>query len=152
MSSDLRFTQAQRRDLLRMSGAALVSTIFFAVPMFVSRPDSAHIQDTPPSLSNEAARAGTQPAAPRDTQVSVVVSEAVAQVTVPALEGSLVAAPRPARLTRYPRRIEASPRPDQRADAERSSSPPLARRLGRLIAGTGRYEVRPFPTVSSPGS
>jgi hypothetical protein len=152
MSSDLRFTQAQRWDLLRMSGAALVSTIFFAVPMFVSRPDSAHLQEKPTSVADKSARAGTQPAAPRDTEVSVVVSEAVAQVTVPAFEGSPIAAPRPARVTRHPRRIEAPPRVDQRADAERTSTTPLARRLGRLIAGTGRYEVRPFPTVTSPGS
>ena len=77
MSSDLRFTQAQRWDLLRMSGAALVSTIFFAVPMFVSRPDSAHLQEKPTSVSDKSARAGTQPAAPRDTEVSVVVSVGV---------------------------------------------------------------------------
>jgi hypothetical protein len=152
MSSDLRFTQAQRWDLLRMSGAALVSTIFFAVPMFISRPDSPRLPDTPASLSSAAPDTATQPVAPRNNEVSVVVSEAIAQVSVPALEGLPVTAPRPVRITRYPRRIDATPRADQRADAERSTGAPLARRLGRLIAGTGRYEVRPFPTVSSPGS
>lgn len=153
MASDMRLTQAQKRDLLRMSGAAVVSTIFFGVPMFVGRPDASRVQ-VPPALvhSLPAPTAAPQVAVERpDTSVAVVFSEAVAQVSTPRLESARTPPVRQARQPRATRRnapdVEASVRPE-----EAQGGTPLARRLGRLLAGSGRYEVRPFPTVGNSGS
>jgi hypothetical protein len=154
MPSSVRFTQAQKRDLLRMSGAALVSTIFFAVPMFIGRPDATAIRVQPAPQSRDTLTAAVQPDdAP--AAVSVVVSETVAQVTVPELQNPASSTARPVRAARFTRRAGAPPPPaNQRAQVAPApaTATPLARRLGRLIAGTGRYEVRPFPTIGSPGS
>lgn len=153
MPSNMRFTQAQKRDLLRMSGAAVVSTIFFGVPMFVGRPDAARVES----------RAGHEQQAPVavpesqplaiEPSVVVVVSDAVAETTTPMLVAPASATPRP-RAARGRQTLAASPvNPErQRQDAASSSIKPLAKRLGRLLAGSGRYEVKPFPTVSTSGS
>jgi hypothetical protein len=150
MASDMRFTQAQKRDLLRMSGAALVSTIFFSVPMFVGRPDGARLpaisepaQPTPAAAASAAAPYASASAAP---EVAVVFSDAVAQVTIPQLQ--TLTAPR----TRTVRQNAMAAKVGPRAQTASAAGKPFARRLGRLIAGTGRYEVRPFPTVGTSGS
>lgn len=153
MASDMRFTQAQKRDLLRMSGAAVVSTIFFGVPMFIARPDVARVD----AVSGYARQVQAAPAAaepllrqadPRD--VSIVVSDAFAQATVPELERIAPTVGR--RAVRTTRQSAAAIRVRPRAQVASASGQPLARRLGRLLAGTGRYEVRPFPTVGTSGS
>src|SRR5690349_15110285 len=41
MSSEVRFTRAQRWDLVRISAAAVASTVFFTVPMFLVAPHPA---------------------------------------------------------------------------------------------------------------
>jgi hypothetical protein len=153
MPGSVRFTQAQKRDLLRMSGAALVSTIFFAVPMFIGRPDARPVRVQPAAESPDPRTAAVQPAAaPIDPAVSVVFTEAVAQVTVPELQDVRGSATRPVRIARFTRRLAAPAPATKRAQAVPDAATPLARRIGRLIAGSGRYEVRPFPTVGSPGS
>jgi hypothetical protein len=155
MPSSVRFTQAQKRDLLRMSGAALVSTIFFAVPMFIGRPDATAGRVQPAAESRDTRADAVQPAAPpRDGGVSVVIAETVAQVTLPSLQDPSAPTARPVRAARYIKPIN-PPAPAKRAEAVPTAggpAAPLARRIGRLIAGSGRYEVRPFPTVGSPGS
>ena len=131
MPNDVRFTQAQKWDLLRMSGAAVVSTVFFGVPMFISRP-----QIIPDAVRSDARPAATRPAG----EVSVVVSEIVAPVTTPAWGA------RPARVVRQmPSRRHVAGVPASRRPVVSASGTALARRLGRLLAGSGRYEVRPFP-------
>jgi hypothetical protein len=153
MESDMRLTQAQKRDLLRMSGAAVVSTIFFGVPMFVGRPDASRVQ-VPPALVQLSPAPAVTPdigVERRDTDVAVVFSEAVAQVSTPKLGGARTPLVRPARQPRASRRNP----PALAAAAEPGASQggtPLARRLGRLLAGSGRYQVRPFPTVGTSGS
>lgn len=157
MRSDMRFTQAQKRDLLRMSGAAVVSTIFFGVPMFLGRPDAARVGMPPAQI--ESAQVQPAPAEPakalpaaelQDSQVAVVFSEAVAQVTVPTLARSSTAFAQPARATRSARPNATAVTASQRAHVAPSTGKTLSR-LGRLLAGTGRYEVRPFPTVGTSG-
>jgi hypothetical protein len=132
MPSDVRLTHAQKWELLRMSGAAVVSTVFFGIPMFMARPEL-----VPP---------GARPADTRPTaDVSVLVSETVAPVTTPALE----ALPSRTGLHVPARRRVAHATLQSRAQRQLASVPgkPLARRLGRLLAGSGRYEVRPFPSL-----
>ena len=136
MPSDVRFTQAQKWDLLRMSGAAVVSTVFFGIPMFIARPEV-----VPAVARSEARAADTRPAA----DVSVLVSQTVAPVTTPALD----ALPPGVGLHVSSRRRVASAalQSRQRRHLASASDRPLARRLGRLLAGSGRYEVRPFPSL-----
>jgi hypothetical protein len=153
MASDMRLTQAQKRDLLRMSGAALVSTIFFSIPMFVGRPDGARLQARGEQAQPIAVAAGsavtTDAAASAAPEVAVVFSDAVARVTIPQLQAlSAPAAPRTRSVRQNAMAVKLRPRPQ----AASAAGKPLARRLGRLIAGTGRYEVRPFPTVGTSGS
>jgi hypothetical protein len=152
MASDMRLTQEQKRDLLRMSGAALVSTIFFSVPMFVGRPDGARVQASAEQAQPIAAAgsaAATDAAASVTPEVAVVFSDAVAEVTIPQLQAlSAPAAPRTRSVRQTAMAVKLRPRPQ----AASAAGKPLARRLGRLIAGTGRYEVRPFPTVGTSGS
>ena len=153
MASDMRLTQAQKRDLLRMSGAALVSTIFFSVPMFVGRPDGAQRQasaeQAQPIAAAVSAAAPDASASVTPEQVAVVFSDAVAQVTIPQLQAlSAPTAPRTRTVRQNAMAVKLRPRPQ----AASTAGKPLARRLGRLIAGTGRYEVRPFPTVGTSGS
>ena|SRR6266508_3280142 len=136
MQSDVRFTQAQKWDVLRMSGAAVVSTVFFAIPMFVARPEL-----IPAVARSEARPTDTRPAA----EVSVLVSETVAPVATPAWDTL------PARVALHvPSRRSVASDPlhsrDRRPLAS-GSGRPLGRRLGRLLAGSGRYEVRPFPSL-----
>jgi hypothetical protein len=152
MPSDMRFTQAQKRDLLRMSGAAVVSTIFFGVPMFIGRPDATRVQ-TVASQDQQApvTVAPSQPLTVAPTVV-VVVSDAVAQTTTPMLEALPAAAPRVPATPPRRHTLVATGSERQRPDGTASSVEPLAKRIGRLLAGTGRYEVKPFPTVSTSGS
>ena len=135
MPSDVRFTQAQKWDLLRMSGAAVVSTVFFGVPMFIARP-----QIIPEIVQSEARPVGTRPA----DEVSVVVSQTVAPVTTPGWEARPAGVVRQMPSRRHVAGVTVSSRP--RRPAASASGTALAR-LGRLLAGSGRHEVRPFPSL-----
>ena len=139
MQSDLRLSQAQKWDLLRMSGAAVVSTVFFGIPIFMARPEL-----VPAVARSEARPVDTPPPA----DVSVLVSEIVAPVTTPAWEGL------PARISpRAPSRRHVASTTLQSRDRRplvSAQGRPLARRLGRLLAGNGRYEIRPFPSLEYP--
>lgn len=150
MPSDMRFTQAQKRDLLRMSGAAVVSTIFFGVPMFVGRPDAVRVQ-TGAGHEQQAPVTADLPLA-TEPAVVVVIADAVAQTTTPMLETPPPAAPRTRTTTPLRQMLAVANAERQRPPVASSSVKPLAKRLGRLLAGTGRYEVKPFPTVSTSGS
>ena len=150
MPTEMRFTQAQKRDLLRMSGAALVSTIFFGVPMFVGRPDGTRVQTVAGHEQPAPMSAAAQPLSPVP-EVVVVVSDAVAQATTPMLETPPVATRLPSTTPRR-QTLAATSRERERPPVSSSSIKPLAKKLGRLLAGTGRYEVKPFPTVSTSAS
>ena len=139
MPSDMRFTQAQKWDLLRMSGAAVVSTVFFSIPLFVARPEVARVDVTQPAKAEVA------------PQVSVVVSESIVPVSTPVLVARATTAPVPTQPA--VRRATARPaQAQQRAALTPTAIKPLAKRLARLLAGSGRYEVRPFPTPGNSGT
>jgi hypothetical protein len=158
MPSEVRFTRAQRLDLVRISAAAVASTVFFTVPMFLVRPPNAPARvenrATPPrhlalaalsqpvTESQLPATSETAPSTPLDVNVvSVVTTTEVASVTTPALQGNAAARSRPAKP------------PQVRARASSpAATPSLSRRLARFFAGNGKYNVKPFPTVSTSGS
>jgi hypothetical protein len=149
MPSEVRLTRAQKWDLLRMSGAAVVSTVFFAVPMFLARPNVARPEARPAlqvaSMMPDAVAAGNPdsflPANAPNT-VSVVTSTEVAAVTTPVLQPPAAA----------PRQRASGGTVEARASGNAPAATPFGRRLARLIAGKGRYGVRPFPSVSTSGS
>jgi hypothetical protein len=155
MTSDVRFTRAQKWDLVRMSAAALASTVFFTVPMFLV-PPNAPAPSTQKSITAPATDvmlAGLSnpipPSTPAESAavranaeaVMVVTSTEFAATTRPVLQGNIT--PR-ARATR-PGELRARANPT-------ASSPSLRRRLARLISGNGKYTIKPFPTVSTSGS
>ena len=102
MPSEVRLTRAQKWDLLRMSGAAVVSTVFFTVPMFLTGPHVVRPEVRSAVLMPDAVAAGKPdillPVSAPDTvsvdTVSVVTSTEVAAVTTPVLQPS---APAPRR-------------------------------------------------------
>ena len=119
-----RLSARQRWDLGLLFAAGLVSTTLFVSPLLI------------PEQPQLTAQPETSPAV-APIQVVSALHEAV--VTAPQL-----AAP-------YARRRTLS-RPvsyqlPREQPAARRSSPPLAKKLGRLVAGDGRYSVRPFPAV-----
>lgn len=158
MPSEVRFTRVQRWDLIRISAAAVASTVFFTVPMFFVRPQPvpAHTQDREDSSqprdfvlaslsqttrSSESPSGAMRVTADDTIAVSVVTATEVAQVTTPALQNATTARTRNGRPA------------DLRARANTPPAPPsLSRRVARFIAGTGKYIVKPFPTVNTSGS
>lgn len=146
MPSEVRFTRAQRLDLVRISAAAVASTVFFTVPIFLVRPDQppAHIQShstSPPDvlLATSAAPA-TRFSALDGNAVSVVTSTEFASATMPSLQGATAA------------RSHSAKPPQVRARANTPDPPQsLSRRLARFLAGNGKYNVKPFPTVGTSG-
>jgi hypothetical protein len=156
MPSEVNFTRAQKWDLVRISAAAVASMVFFTVPMFLVHPQEAASQagdrQLPPialaGMSQApAARAGEASSAPSKSSpqtatVSVVRSTEFAVVTAPLLQSSTTAV---RTRTSKPAQIRA------RANTPAPTSS-FSRRVARFIAGSGKYDVRPFPTVTTSGS
>ena len=158
MSSEVRFTRAQKWDLFRISAAAVASTVFFTVPMCLARPHQASAVTghrttesrdlVLASVSEPAARTNspTESAATRPLDadaISIVTSTEFAAVSTPGLQRDT--------LTRA--RVSKPAQVRARANTSGAAPPPsLSRRLGRFLAGSGKYNVRPFPTVSTSGS
>ena len=122
----LPFSRAQRWDLFRMTAAALVSTGLFAAPVVMS--------------TRTRVIAPIAASVPAD-RVQLVTTDVVAPVTTPELQ------------VLHPRIVRAASVPGARPRAVRAASRPadrtLSRRVALIIAGDGRYAVRPFPTVDT---
>jgi hypothetical protein len=118
--------------------------------MFVGRPDAVRVQ-TGAGHEQQAPVTADLPLA-TEPAVVVVIADAVAQTTTPMLETPPPAAPRTRTTTPLRQMLAVANAERQRPPVASSSVKPLAKRLGRLLAGTGRYEVKPFPTVSTSGS
>jgi hypothetical protein len=147
MPSDVRFTRAQRLDLVRISAAAVASTVFFTVPMFLVRPMhppvrmESHATPSPENVLASSAETATHVTALDESAVSVVTSTEFAAATMPSLQG-----------TRGARLRSAKP-PQIRARANTPEPPQsLSRRLARFLAGNGKYNVKPFPSLNTSGS
>ena len=164
MPSDVHFTRAQKWDLVRLAAAAVASTVFFTVPMFLAHPREGgpQVGDRRPGVAEVATTSG--PNVPPSTayssntssnsaddagDVSVVTSMEFALATTPALESPTAAirirTGKPAQL-----RGRANTAPPSASNSTSTSS--LGRRVARFLAGSGKYNVRPFPTVSTSGS
>lgn len=119
-------SRRQKWDLGLLFAAGLVSTALFSAPLLLSAPPlSASVQPVPIAAGGP-------------VQIATALQEAV--VTVPELRAAS-ADQRRAVAQRVARA------PTQRAVVIARASTPLVRKLGRLVAGDGRYVVRPFPTI-----
>jgi hypothetical protein len=147
MPSEVRFTRAQRLDLVRISAAAVASTVFFTVPMFLVRPGSppAHIESHTTSPHDvvlaSSAEPPTRATALDGNAVAVVTSTEFASATMPSLQGTAGARSHSVKPPQVRARAN-TPEPAQS----------LSRRLVRFLAGNGKYNVKPFPTLNSSGS
>jgi hypothetical protein len=157
MPSEVHLSRAQKWDLTRLAVAAVASSVFFSLPMLLLPARSADSADTrTPSVtvSEQITLAGvSQPTAttyPRQAGtpeplhadvVAVVTSSAVARITRPSVATSEKPSIRPVQLRA--RANPPVPAPTQSAT--------LSRRLARFIAGDGKYDPKPFPTVTTSG-
>ena len=163
MSSEVHLTRAQKWDLARLAVAAVASSVFFSLPILLAQPRSVAVAKAPtPSvqISEEIAVAGvSEPVAtanppetaasnPRQANiVAVVTSTESARITRPVLAPS---APPAAPERTLPRSIQARARVT--APPSTTTQPAtLSRRLGRFLAGNGKYDPKPFPTVTTSG-
>lgn len=159
MPSGVRFSRAQKWDLVRMSAAALASTVFFTVPLFLVRPNVTAERTAPsPSTTNPPAVIPTNlPSSPVSSSelatspvpntVSVVTATEVASESTPVLQSARAQSARP----RTP--IERSPVLRANANVKAEPAPSsFKHRLARFFSGVGKYAVKPFPTVTSSGN
>jgi hypothetical protein len=160
MPSDVQFTRAQKWDLVRLSAAAVASTVFFTVPMFLVHPrqTASQVDDrrpvaarVPTSGVTDGSPSGMAPSttllksSPEAADVSVVTSMQFVLATAPPIQP---AAPAIRTRSRNPAQLRA------RANTAppNSSTSSFGRRVARFFAGTGKYDVKPFPTVTTSGS
>jgi hypothetical protein len=132
--TNTRLSRQQRLDLAKLGAAGIVSVIFFATPVLLSRESPVGTAAGTGSVPPTAAVATT----PR---VEVVTTEIAATVSTPALQASRAVPPTV--------RWHASARPSRLALASSRTRWTLGRRIARLVAGDGTHTVRPFPTVSA---
>jgi hypothetical protein len=149
MPSEVRFSRAQKWDLVRMSAAAVASTVFFTVPIFLVRQNPTPQSEQPPAtvpvaalVSQTAAPDQITPSSSPVTSVSVVTSTEFAIASTPVLQPA-------------PQRARPQSRPDLRAHANVNTAPPqrsFTRRLARFFSGVGKYAVKPFPSINRSGN
>ena len=155
MLSEVHLTRAQKWHLARFAVAAVVSSVFFSLPMFLApAPSAADTSATTPTVkvAEEIAIAGvSEPVAtehpaeaetPASNQsVAVVTSTEVARISRPPVATS-------GRVSAPPVQVRAKAQ-----SPETRTQQPLSRRLARFIAGNGKYgSPKPFPTVGTSGS
>jgi hypothetical protein len=132
-----RLSRQQRLDLVKLAAAGIVSVIFFATPVLLSRETASG------TAAETASAAPTHPTAPVATmpRVEIVTTEIAAAVSTPTLQPSRPVSPTVRR--------SASARRARYALASSRTRLPLGRRIARLFAGDGSHTVRPFPIVTS---
>lgn len=160
MSSEVHLTRAQKWDLARLAVAAVASSVFFSLPMLLAQPRSAADGNAPaPSVkvAEEIAVAGVstpvttanppqaEPSSSRQADiVAVVTSTEWARITRPALAPS--ATPEKTSARSIEARARVTPPPPTATQPATFS-----RRLGRFLKGDGKYDPKPFPTVTTSG-
>jgi hypothetical protein len=131
MEGDVKLSRSARQDVGRLCLVSLLSTGFFATPLILAEDP---LPPVPP-------RAPVEAAAP---SVTVVTTQVSAEVSMPELATPVNAMHVTARSARQARPLGTSFSRDAAPSAERDTQ---LRRLGRWLAGDGRYTVRPFPTI-----
>ena len=158
-SAGARLTRAQKRDLLGMCAAAVITTALMAVPAVLPLVDGTHHDQQLAEPVHDAPMRSI-PITPV-VVVAQPVRVAHVEVVPPAIEQTAVPLRRRLRATSLPPAIRVTglplpaiasgPAPTILATTmgiERPSRP-LARKLAGFLTGDGTYSVRPFPTVTA---
>jgi len=156
MPSEARFSRAQKWDLVRMSAAAVASTVFFTVPLFLVRPNpSAQRSPEPPTPvaapAIPAVSLDSQPAPPAEIAPPAVI-KTVSVVTATELAPESTPVLQPVRAEAVLPRTHAQRSPVVSARANVKTNPAQSsfkHRLARFFSGVGKYAVKPFPTVTT---
>jgi len=123
-------SRRQKRDLLELAAAGVITTIFFAAPVFLMRDapsgPAPHVRQTASVLPGD--------------RVHIATADVTAPVSTPALRP--VSRRLPSRMRRA-----AVTAPPASALASTRSRAPIGRRIARLFAGDGSYPVQPFPMI-----
>jgi hypothetical protein len=128
----------QRRELLELVAAGVMSAVFFTAPVVL-------VRHTPPAKSAPAPAPASAVAA-KSTPVPMAPLQAVQVVTmdvaVPVSSPELAATPAVVHAVRWN-----APPPSRRPVTPRPPRQTLGRRIARLFAGDGTHTVQPFPGV-----
>jgi hypothetical protein len=127
----------QRRDLVELVAAGVMSAVFFALPVVMVR-NTFGSKSLPPAVP---AAGEVTPAVPIADAVSVrvVTTDVAAPISSPELQAAAPAVVHAVRWRTPPR--------SRRVVAAVAPRPSLGRRIARLFAGDGTYTVQPFPSV-----
>jgi hypothetical protein len=129
----------QKRDLVELVAAGVMSAVFFALPIVMVRdtfasksipPAAPAASQTPPAVRSASADAES---------VQVVTTDVEVPFSSPELQAAAPAVVHAVRWSTPPRSRRISPAPPPR--------PSLGRRLARLFAGDGTHTIQPFPSV-----
>ena len=142
-------SRAQKREVVRIAGAGVLSTAFFALPLLLVVPD----RGAATTLPTSAVPVPDEPT-PSATPATASIAEGPARqsVVVRAYDVAVAVAQPKLSSSAFPqvrnRESQARAR-EKRPVLSRSKSPSFRGRLARMVAGDGRYPVRPFPTVGN---
>src|SRR3954470_7327684 len=144
--STVRLSNAQKRDLLGMSAAAMITTALIAAPMLLPHDSGAPLLVNPSILMAEAIP--TPALIPMRSRAVESVSGRMSPVAAPRRRRERAVLPSsPVRLASMPIATVAPPVLVAVEASNARPSKPLGKRLAGLLPGDGTYTVRPFPTI-----
>jgi hypothetical protein len=120
----------QKRQLLELAAAGVLSVVFFAAPLFLIR--NVGVSTAPMPQVRQSVESSAIP------RVQIITTDVPAPVSTPALQAMRPTVPR--------MRQPAPVRPHGKVASARTRVP-FGRRLARLFAGDGTHTVQPFPTL-----
>lgn len=129
-------SRRQRRDLVELVAAGVMSAVFFALPVVMVR-DTFTSKSVPPAPEQSHAPRTVRAADPASVQV--VTTDVAVPISSPELQAAAPAVVRAVRWNAPPRTRRTVPAVLPR--------PSLGRRIARLFIGDGTHTVQPFPSV-----
>jgi hypothetical protein len=133
-----RLSLRQKRDLVELVAAGVMSAVFFTAPVFLVREARAVKPQVTP-IPDVAPVREASPMPPLES-VRVLTTDVTAPVSIPELQRT------PAVV--HAMRWTATPAPrTRRSPVAARGRLPLGRRIARLFAGDGTHTVQPFPTI-----
>jgi len=143
----VRLSSAQKRDLLGMSAAAVITTALIAAPILLPHDAGVPALLDPATITAEAVPVPLLIQSIGPSTLNAHVTPASVTVT-PARRRERPMAPAQARLTSRPMTTSAPLLVAVNTTGSRASKP-LGKRIAGLFTGDGTYSVRPFPTIST---
>jgi hypothetical protein len=130
-------SRRQRRDLVELVAAGVMSAVFFALPVVMVRDTFTSRSVPPPAPEHSHAPRTVRAADPASVQV--ITTDVAVPISSPELQSAAPAVVRAVRWNTPPRTRRTVPAVVPR--------PSLGRRIARLFIGDGTHTVQPFPSV-----